>query len=552
VDFKVNRSHAVSLTGAVFLLMSLFAAFLVPGSSIDSDREPPAPVDLTNSQGTFDRIACEATLMALARQVAQAKEVECGAAAFCLHPDTRPEDAERILRELPTYAPAAGLLGFWKRYRWDSTATDGSTGSAGDPITITWSVVPDGTWADGGASDLVAVFTAAWGGDGWMTIIRDAFDRWGAVTGVTYVEVADDGADMPNNPGVLGVRGDVRIGGRWIDGPSNVLAYDYYPDLGDMVLDTGDIDFYTDPTAGYANLLNVVMHEHGHGLGLGHVLPEDCTKLMEAYVCDPTAFIGAQDDDIRGGMRNYGDPYENNDNNTEPADLGTVTDTLLVENLSIDNGNTDVDWYLVTLTNTSITVEVDPIGSTYLLGRPGTATNPVSTDSVCDPDIDLYDATGTTLLASATYGGRGDTEVLHSAVPSAGAYQVRVYAKAGTGSGVQRYTMMVHSDPYAGVPFANPGSLPRTGLGLTVSPNPSSTAATAAFTAAGAGPYTVEVFDVTGRPVRVIDGRSVGPGGVEVVWDGRDGDGRQAASGIYFLRVGSGGRVEVKQALLVR
>jgi hypothetical protein len=49
------------------------------------------------------------------------------------------------------------------------------------------------------------------------------------------------GASMPGNAGQLGVRGDVRIGGRSIDAPSNVLAYNYYPSVGgDMVLDTDD------------------------------------------------------------------------------------------------------------------------------------------------------------------------------------------------------------------------------------------------------------------------------------------------------------------------
>ncbi|MFH1313748.1 MAG: matrixin family metalloprotease [Candidatus Eisenbacteria bacterium] len=548
-----HRSVVLTFGGAALLSMLLFVTFLAPRSSTDSYGKSPTLGDLMSSQDPFDKIACEVTVMALAGQVAERKDVEYGPVAFCLHPDTSPEDAERILRELPTYAPGAGLLGYYRRDRWNYTVMDGNTGVIGEPITITWGVVPDGTWADGGSSNLVSVFTAAWGGDGWMTKIRNAFDRWSVVAGITYIEVSDDGANMPDNQGSLGVRGDVRIGGRSIDGPSNVLAYNYYPDGGDMVLDTDDVDFYHNPANNYGNLKNVVMHEHGHGFGLGHCTPNDCTKLMEAYQCGSGAFVGAQDDDVRGGMRNYGDSYEENDTNLEPTDLGTITDTTIVEDLSLDAGENDFDWYLVTLTNTSITVEVDPIGSTYLLGREGGADPTwMTTDSIADPDIELYNAAGTTLLTSATSGGMQDTEVLNYTVPSVGSYQIRVYGKAGTGTNVQRYTMTIYSDPGSGVPVADPDGLPRTGLAFSVYPNPFSTDARARFMAPVAGPYTVEVFDVTGRLARVIDGHAASSGSVEVVWDGRDSRGNEAASGIYFLRARSGDRTEVKQALLVR
>ena len=112
--------------------------------------------------------------------------------------------------------------------------------------------------------------------------------------------------------------------------------------------------------------------------------------------------------------------------------------------------------------------------------------------------------------------------------------------------------MTIYSDPGSGVPIADIDGLPRTGLAFSVYPNPFNAKATARFVAPAAGPYTVEVFDVTGRLARVIDGHAASPGGVEVVWDGRDDRGHEAASGIYFLRARSGDRMEVKQALLVR
>ncbi len=532
----------------------LLLVSVAPQDSMEPGDSAAAFEQLLASQDPFDRIVCEATLCGLAGQAVENGLLEFGGVSFCLHPDTDPEDAERILRQLPTYIAydPDGFLTYDRRNRWTLTATDGPTGVIGDPITITWSLVPDGTWADGGPSNLFARFDAAWGGSGWINKIRNAFGLWQSAIGITYVEVSDDGAAMPGNQGVLGVRGDVRIGGRSIDGPGNVLAYDYYPNNGDMILDTDDVNFYHNPVNNYANLRNVIAHEHGHGMGLGHVIPTDCTKLMEAYHCGATAFIGPQDDDIRGGMRNYGDPYENNDSNAEPANLGMVVDTLVVPNLSIDNGQTDVDWYCVTLTDTALTIEIDPIGSSYFVGPDGGTMVWVATDSISDLDVELYDAAGTTFLAGAVSGGIGETEVLTSTVPSAGVYQILVYRKEGTGGGVQRYTMTIYSDPLAGVEIAGGEVVPPSGLASSVYPNPFGLRTTVKFVAPAAGAYFVEVFDVTGRLSRVMEGRASGPGWVETAWDGRDDAGLAVSSGMYFVRIHSGGRVETRRALLVR
>ena len=551
MNLREHRSLMLSLAGTILILLPLFLAIMGPGASLNREHASTAIEELLNSQDPFDRIVCEATFRGLAMQVPQPGYHGYGGIDACLHPDTDPEDAERILRELPTYLGSEGLLGFWLAGRWSYTATDGNTGTTGDPITITWGFVPDGTWADGGSSDLFAVFDAAWGSSNWMNKIRNAFDRWDAAIGITYVEVSDDGANMPNNSGQMGTRGDVRIGGRSIDGSGNVLAYNYYPNGGDMVLDTDDVSFYSNPIYNYASLKNVVCHEHGHGMGLGHVIPNNCTKLMEAYACGGGSFVGPQDDDIRGGMRGYGDPYENNDSNTEPSDFGTVTDTLIVENLSIDRGNTDVDWYLVTLTSTGIVIEANPVGSTYMLGKEGGTASSVSTDFKSDLDIDLYDASGTTLLATATSAGVGETEVLSYSLPSAGDYQLKVYRKAGSGDGVQRYTLSVYYDPGAGVPFADGEGQSPTGLALSAAPNPFGTQTTTRFFAPAAGPYSIEVFDVSSRLAHRIDGRASGAGWVEAVWDGRDDRGTKLASGVYFIRASSARQVETKRVLLI-
>jgi len=97
----------------------------------------------------------------------------------------------------------------------------------------------------------------------------------------------DDGNPISNvgsaYPGSLGVRGDVRIGGHLIDGNSNILSYNYFPNNGDMVIDTAD-NFYENLTGNSLGLRNVLAHEHGHGLGFEHVCLINQTKLMEPFI----------------------------------------------------------------------------------------------------------------------------------------------------------------------------------------------------------------------------------------------------------------------------
>jgi len=101
-----------------------------------------------------------------------------------------------------------------------------------------------------------------------------------------------------------------------------VLAYNYFPNTGDMVVDVPD-SYYTNTSSASLRLRNVVAHEHGHGLGLEHACPVNQTKLMEPYVT--LVFDGPQHDDILATNRAYGDRYEHDDSAPSAADLGSVT-----------------------------------------------------------------------------------------------------------------------------------------------------------------------------------------------------------------------------------
>lgn len=355
----------------------------------------------------------------------------------------------------------AGEYQFPDSNRWYRTATNGSGLEQGDPTTLTWSVIPDGTPIPGYAgepsspSNLRAFLTGIYGNEAtWIALLQQVMNRWGELTGVSYqYQPSDDGASFVGSQGALGVRGDVRFGGHTIDGNSGILAYNFYPDVGDMVLDTGD-SFYSVTTGNSLRLRNVVAHEHGHGLGLHHVCPINQTKLMEPYYS--SAFDGPQHDDILAANRGYGDAAEHNDEPATAFPLGTPTGLLTIDNLSIDD-DADFDDYSVTVgSSASLSVTVAPVGSTYLSGPQNSngscsAGTPFNSLAIHDLSIRVLDTNGTTELAFADANGVGLPESLQNVpLPSGpGTYFVESAGDATDAPQLYRLELSVSSGPTA-------------------------------------------------------------------------------------------------------
>ena len=315
---------------------------------------------------------------------------------------------------------------------WDPNATatnDGASSAQGEPLTLTYSFIPDGTLMPsqfGGDttcnSVLQATLDALYGPGNWQAEIASIFaNEWAAKTGNQYLfEPNDDGATWPSSPGILGTRGDLRIGGCAIDGNSGTLAYNFFPNFGDMKIEVTDSFFNAgNLTTGFHNVFS---HEHGHGAGILHVCPVNLTKLMEPFVT--TAFIGVQHDDIRAAQRHYGDYNEaigggGNDSSGMATNLGTpVHNTPVpVMEVSIDD-NGDQDWYRFTVAaNKQVDVTVSPVGSSYLSGpqnpngscSAGTQTNSLT---VHDLGFEIIDSDGTTVLATVNANVAGLAETL--------------------------------------------------------------------------------------------------------------------------------------------
>lgn len=373
--------------------------------------------------------------------------------AVCFAPGTDPAYVRKVYAGLQSgpEGPFVSLFQFQLGARWTQTASATGLGQ-GAPTVLTWSVPADGLFIPSafsgdpaGPSTLRARLDAIYGSQAtWQPIIQQALDEWSLRTGTSYVFTTDDNAAW-QSPGVLGVRGDLRIAGRTIDGNFGILAYNFFPNNGDMVLDAPD-SFYGDTTGASLRLRNVVSHEHGHGLGIDHVCPINETKLMEPFFSD--AFTGPQHDDTLAGQRGYGDDRENDDTAVTGTNFGSVGNGILTGNGGSLDDNSDVDYYRFTVpAGKQLDVMLAPTGSTYLEGPQlsngnCTAGTPFNSLVLNDVAVQVIATNGTTVLASANAQGPGGTEVL-SNVPLTTAGQFFVRVSGGTSDNVQLYNLSI-------------------------------------------------------------------------------------------------------------
>ncbi len=63
---------------------------------------------------------------------------------------------------------------------------------------------------------------------------------------------------------------------------------------------------------------------------------------------------------------------------------------------------------------------------------------------------------------------------------------------------------------------------------------------------------SIEIYDVAGRQVRALVNGLTVPGRYSATWNGRDGRGSAAASGVYFVRMQAGSFKAVKRAVLLK
>ncbi len=420
---------------------------------------PHDPHQRGQNRGTYDRTRAShpevRTLPATHPETIQAP------LAVCFAPGTPPDVMARVNAAIFPPEPDGS------RYFVGSSWT-----AIGQPTTLTWSFVPDGLYISGGVgepgspSTLFSTMDSLFGSrQMWMSLIRISFERWGELAGIEYVRVTDssfdwdDGASWGSGGGSS--RGDIRISMHDIDGGSGILAYNYFPQFSDMVLDAGES--WADPYEVFRFLRNIIMHEHGHGLGLYHACSNRFENLMDPYL--NLSIDGPQHDDIRGAQRQHGDPFEPDDTFADASDLGTVeAGTSMVVGevpspgvsfgsiLSIDE-NGEEDWFRFSLDGSAlVNLTLTPIGKIYdnspQLGNGSCSSgNMIDSERIANLNFQLFEGDGSTIIATASAEPAGQPEsVFGIFVPNPADFSVRVY-ESDNPTGSQLYTLEIRVDP---------------------------------------------------------------------------------------------------------
>ena len=199
----------------------------------------------------------------------------------------------------------------------------------------------------------------------------------------------------------------------------------------------------------------------------------------------------------------------------------------------------------------------------YLSVYPGlTDIGLTGTQSFCDV-FSTAVGPGSTLLYQTT-SGFGTTRGLgvHAQQPGGGSFRPegaqfvylagRPYRMNFTALRTNVETIL---DQFFGEPWtatSAPGDTPAAFALAGNYPNPFNPKTEIRFTLAAAGAATLRVFDTQGRLVRTLVDGPLAAGEQRVVWDGADGDGHRAASGVYFYRLEAEGRSATRRMVLLK
>lgn len=350
--------------------------------------------------------------------------------------------------------------------RWSggTANTQGQGFDQGDPIRLTWGFAAEGINIPGfigeGASpnQVRDFFDTNIGPQAttWQPLFDQIYDRWNSISGLdVQFEANDDGATFGNgfgSGGALGVRADLRIAAHSVDGQagSNTLAYNFFPNGGDMVIDSDNTAFFSNGANNFRGLRNVLAHELGHGLGMPHLFSDAADQLLEPFI--NLGFDGPQYFDILTAQRGYGDfnekgsNHQGNDTVALATDLGTLSQGAGIaigqDARQLGVGINDTDFFSIDDTSDTDVYEFDiaqdgvgdfileALGFTIDVAEQANNGQPINEidfniQERSDLALELLDSNGS-LIAGANNFGLGGNESLTNIQLDAGTYFLRI------------------------------------------------------------------------------------------------------------------------------
>ncbi len=72
------------------------------------------------------------------------------------------------------------------------------------------------------------------------------------------------------------------------------------------------------------------------------------------------------------------------------------------------------------------------------------------------------------------------------------------------------------------------------------------------FMAPNSGPVEIDIYNISGHPIRALYATAIADVAVNLAWDGKDRDGSWAASGVYLIEIKAPGLHQIKKVLVVK
>ena len=257
----------------------------------------------------------------------------------------------------------------------------------------------------------------------------------------------------------------------------------------------------------------------------------------------------------------YADLNQNHFYNAPPTDHAwrltfnsTTGDQVL--DFSHNANFTDVAWnYLFTMNLSSMTPHLGQLFEFRVVNEANSEeVGRVRLDSILVPDFVVAIPgilTGNNYRADfyADHNGNGTYD------PPPADHAWRVLFSVPAGNVVENFT---HNTNFTNINWPTGIALdPLTGLPGSFMleqnyPNPFNPETRIRFTIPEAAEVSLEVFDLLGRKLNVLLNRNMIAGSYEVIWDGRDQQGRSMSSGVYVYRLTAGIYQDVKRMVLMK
>jgi hypothetical protein len=220
---------------------------------------------------------------------------------------------------------------------------------------------------------------------------------------------------------------------------------------------------------------------------------------------------------------------------------------LVIDGSSVDDSvGGDNDGVAEPLETIDLIVSLENLGT-------GTATSVTGTLTTADPDVTIDD--GSADFGDILAGTTGDNSASPFVVTIAGSpsdelveFDLHV---SSTDSRYDSYDVLtlVLDLSQTGI---DDGEFAAVFALRQNSPNPFRGATAMSFNLPAPARATMSVYNVAGRKVATVVDRDFGAGRHDVMWDGRDADGRPIPAGIYFYRLDAGENTSTRKMIVLR